>query len=188
VSIGGGGDATEANRVSSMFVALPVQVDDSLERYELVKESTKGAKELHGALGAETIMQLAESAPPALANLAARLYSSSKLADRHRPVQNLVVSNVPGPPIPLYCAGGKMVATYPMGPLIEGSGLNVTVLSNMGNLDVGIMACPELVPDVQDLADGFEREVEALLRLADKVDAPAIAPKPRKRAPKKSAT
>ncbi len=189
VSIGGGGDGpVETNLVSSMFVALPVQVDDSLERYELIKESTKGAKELHGALGAETIMQLAESAPPALANLAARLYSSSKLADRHRPVQNLVVSNVPGPPIPLYCAGGRVLATYPMGPLIEGSGLNVTVLSNMGNLDVGVMACPELAPDVQDLADGFEREVEALLRLADKVDTPATTPTPRKRATKKSTT
>jgi WS/DGAT/MGAT family acyltransferase len=193
VSIGGGSTEgpAEANRVSSMFVALPVEVDDPVKRYELIKENTKGAKELHGALGAETIMQLAESAPPALANQAARLYSSSKLADRHRPVQNLVVSNVPGPPIPLYCAGGRVEATYPMGPLIEGSGLNFTVLSNMGNLDFGVMACPELVPDVQDLADGFGRQVEILLKAADAAEAhtpskAAATRAPRKRAAKKS--
>jgi WS/DGAT/MGAT family acyltransferase len=154
------------NKISSMFVSLPVQVADALERFALIRESTRGAKELHGALGADTIMQLAEAAPPALANLGARLYSSSRLADRHRPIQSLIVSNVPGPPIPLYCAGARVVATYPMGPLIEGSGLNVTVLSNMGNMDIGVMACRELVPDVQDIADGFVHEVEVLLKAA----------------------
>jgi WS/DGAT/MGAT family acyltransferase len=162
-------DGELGNKVSSMFVSLPVQLDDPVERIEFVRENTKGAKELHGALGAETIMQLAEAAPPALANLAARLYSSTKLADRHRPVQNLVVSNVPGPPIPLYCAGARVVATYPMGPILEGAGMNITVLSNMGNMDVGIIACRELVPDVWDLANGFVQHVKVLLEAAEKV-------------------
>jgi WS/DGAT/MGAT family acyltransferase len=154
------------NKVSSMFVSLPVQLADPVERFAAIRESTRGAKELHGALGAETIMQLAETAPPALANLGARLYSSSRLADRHRPIQSLVVSNVPGPPIPLYCLGARVVATYPMGPLIEGSGLNLTVLSNTGNMDIGVMACRELVPDLQDIADAFVQEVELLLKAA----------------------
>jgi hypothetical protein len=78
-----------------------------------------------------------------------------------------------------------------MGPLIEGSGLNFTVLSNMGNLDFGVMACPELVPDVQDLADGFGRQVEILLKAADAAEAhtpskAAATRAPRKRAAKKS--
>jgi WS/DGAT/MGAT family acyltransferase len=166
VSVHDTSTAEGTNKISSMFVSLPVQVADLVERFALIRESTKGAKELHGALGADTIMQLAEAAPPALANLGARLYSSSRLADRHRPIQSLVVSNVPGPPIPLYCNGARVIATYPMGPLIEGSGLNVTVLSNMGNMDIGVMACRELVPDVQDIADGFVHEVEALLKAA----------------------
>ena len=80
---------------------------------------------------------------------------------------NLVVSNVPGPPIPLYCAGGQVLATYPMGPLLEGSGLNFTVLSNMGNLDFGLMACPELVPDQWQLADGFGEHIAILLKAAE---------------------
>jgi diacylglycerol O-acyltransferase len=92
----------------------------------------------------------------------ARLYSGARLADRHPPIHNLVVSSIPGPPVPLYIAGATLEATYPMGPLIEGSGLNVTVLTNLGNVDVGIIACPDLVPDVADLARGFEAGVAEL--------------------------
>jgi WS/DGAT/MGAT family acyltransferase len=172
VSIGGAPAASgelAPNRVSSLFVSLPVDLDDPVKRIDFVRQNTKDAKELHGALGAETIMQLAEAAPPALANLAARLYTSSRLADRHRVVQNLVVSNVPGPPIPLYCAGARVLATYPMGPLIEGAGLNLTVLSNMGNMDVGVIACRELVPDVWAIADGFVHHVQVLLDAVEKV-------------------
>jgi WS/DGAT/MGAT family acyltransferase len=175
VSIGGGpiepGELA-ANRMSSLFVALPVAIEDPVARIEFVRQNTKDAKELHGALGAETIMQLAEAAPPALANIAARLYTSSRLAERHPVVQNLVVSNVPGPPIPLYCAGARVLATYPMGPLIEGAGLNITVLSNMGNMDVGVIACRELVPDVWSIADGFVHHVQVLLEASGASSAP----------------
>lgn len=156
------------NKMSSMFVSLPVHVADPVERLELIREDTRNAKEVHGALGADMIQGLAEVTPPGLANLAARLYSASKLADRHRPVQNLVVSNVPGPPMPLYCAGARVLATYPMGPLIEGSGLNFTVLSNVGNVDFGVMACRELVPDPHLLADGFGEHVALLLSAAER--------------------
>ena len=65
-----------------------------------------------------------------------------RLADRHRPIHNLVVSNVPGPPFPLYLAGAELVAAYPMGPIMEGAGLNVTVLSYRDSIDFGFMAEP----------------------------------------------
>jgi diacylglycerol O-acyltransferase len=77
------------------------------------------------------------------------------------------VSNVPGPPMPLYCAGARVVATYPMGPLMEGVGINLTVLSNMGNVDFGVIACRELVDDVWDLATGFEDAVLQLRKATD---------------------
>jgi hypothetical protein len=95
-----------------------------------------------------------------------RLYCASHLADRHRPVQNGVISNVPGPPIPLYVAGAEVVAVYPFGPLIEGAGINITVISNRGNMDFGIIACPELAPDIHVVADAWEDAVHALRKAA----------------------
>jgi hypothetical protein len=91
-----------------------------------------------------------------------------RLADRHRPIHNLIISNIPGPPVPLYCAGARVHAVYPLGPIMEGAGLNVTVLSNMGNVDFGAIACREAVPDLWDIADGFVAAVSELRRLADK--------------------
>ena len=66
------------------------------------------------------------------------------LADSHRPIHNLVVSNVPGPPFPLYLAGAELVAAYPMGPVMDGAGLNVTVLSYRNHIDIGFMADKDL--------------------------------------------
>ena len=102
------------------------------------------------------------SSHPRVFNRAMRLYSNFNLADRHRPVHNLVVSNVPGPPIPLYAAGAQVKGVFPFGPLLEGAGLNITVLSNMGHVDFGVIACRELVPDVWDIADGFGEAVDEL--------------------------
>jgi diacylglycerol O-acyltransferase / wax synthase len=155
------------NRVSAMMVSLPVLLDDPVEQLLAIREDTKNAKEMHRALGADTLTGLAEFAPPRLLNQASRLYSRLNLADRHRPVHNLVISNVPGPPIPLYCAGGRVLATYPMGPILEGAGLNLTVLSNMGNVDFGAIACREMVPDLWDIASGFGEAVALLKKAAE---------------------
>ena len=155
------------NRVSAMMVSLPVHLDDPVEQLLLIREDTKNAKEVHKAIGADTLTGLAEFAPPRLLNRASKLYSQLNLADRHRPVHNLVISNVPGPPIPLYCAGGRVLATYPMGPILEGAGLNLTVLSNMGNVDFGAIACKEMVPDLWDIATGFGDAVQVLKKAAE---------------------
>jgi WS/DGAT/MGAT family acyltransferase len=160
-------DQPGTNKVSSMFVALPVQLEDPVEQLMAIKENTKGAKEVHKAMGADMITGMAEFAPPLLLNQASKLYSRLNLAERHRPIHNLIVSNVPGPPVPLYCAGARVVATYPMGPILEGAGLNITVLSNMGNVDFGAMACRELVPELDDLATGFADAVLSLKLAAD---------------------
>jgi WS/DGAT/MGAT family acyltransferase len=155
------------NKVSAMLAALPVQLADPVERLRAVAESTKGAKEIHGALGADMLGDWAEFAAPALFARAARLYSGMKLADRHPPIHNLVVSNIPGPPIPLYCAGARVVAIYPMGPILEGAGLNVTIISFMGSVDFSAIACRELVPDVASIASGFIDAVAELKKAAE---------------------
>src|SRR5437899_19481 len=77
---------------------------------------------------------------------------------------NLIVSNVPGPPVPLYVAGARLVGLFPLGPIYEGIGLNLTVISREESLDVGIVACREMVPDVGDLAALLARALEELAR------------------------
>ncbi|MCB1002826.1 MAG: wax ester/triacylglycerol synthase family O-acyltransferase [Acidimicrobiales bacterium] len=141
-----------ANSVSAMFTSLASDISDPALRLAVISENTKGAKEDHHAIGADMLQGWTEFAAPNTFALAARLYSSMHLADRHRPIHNLVISNVPGPPFPLYFAGAELQAAYPMGPVMEGAGLNVTVMSYRDSVDFGFMVCDELVPDVWDLA------------------------------------
>jgi diacylglycerol O-acyltransferase / wax synthase len=173
VSVHGKTEHEGTNLVSTMFVRLPVQLADPVEQLSTINADTKEAKELQNAIGADLLQDFAQFIPPAVFNRAMRLYSNLNLADRHRPVHNLIVSNVPGPPIPLYTAGARVVAVYPFGPLLEGAGLNITVLSNMGNVDFGVIGCRETVPDIWDIADGFGRAVDDLKVAADKVAAGA---------------
>jgi WS/DGAT/MGAT family acyltransferase len=150
------------NKVSAMFTSLATDVDDPIERLKTIHQVTKGAKEDHNALGATLLTDWAEHAAPTTFALAARLYSSMNLAS-HRPIHNVVISNVPGPPFPLYYAGAKLEYTLPMGPVMEGAGLNITVLSYMDNVDIGFMACRELVPDVWSLATYVQESMDELL-------------------------
>ncbi|CAN5807592.1 wax ester/triacylglycerol synthase family O-acyltransferase [soil metagenome] len=167
VSVRGDDSEGLGNQVSAMLVNLPVQLDDPAAILGEIQQNTKGAKELHGAIGADMLQDWSEFAPPAVLARVARFYSSWNLADHHAPMHNLVISNMPGPPIPLYCAGARVLSTYPMGPVMEGAGLNITVLSNMGNVDFGAIACRELVPDIWDIATGFSAAVDELVKLAD---------------------
>ena len=90
--------------------------------------------------------------------LSSRLRMGSRL-----PVGNLVISNVPGPQVPLYYLGCEVDAMYPLGPIFHGSGLNITVMSLAGKLNVGIVSCPELLPDLWDMADDFKAALDELL-------------------------
>lgn len=119
------------------------------------------------------LSDITQFAPPVLFNQAMRLYARSGLADRHVPVQNGVISNVPGPPIPMWVAGAPVIAVYPLGPLIEGAGLNITVISNMGRLDIGIVADRAFAPDIAKLADHWEHAVKELCERAQAESADA---------------
>jgi diacylglycerol O-acyltransferase / wax synthase len=166
------------NRVSAMFVHMRTDIADPARRLRAIAKATKGAKADHHAVGAKFIQNWAEQAAPSTFVLATRLYSRLNLADRHPPIYNVVVSNVPGPDFPLYLDGAKLVATYPMGPVMEGAGLNVTVLSYLDNVDFGFLAGAELVPDVWDMADAVEGVMAELLAAADEVDPPAAPGSP----------
>ncbi|MCL4313451.1 MAG: wax ester/triacylglycerol synthase family O-acyltransferase [Actinobacteria bacterium] len=150
------------NRLSAMLVSLPTTVQDPLQRLSILVESTSHAKEQGRAIGAETLMNWAEFAAPALAARAARLVSSIRLFDRFRPAFNVTISNIPGPNFPLYGAGAQMVAMYPLGPIVEGIGLNITVMSYMGKLFFGILGCRELVPSMELLVQGIQDSLSEL--------------------------
>lgn len=149
-------------KVGAMFASLATEIDDPLERLAAIHESTQGAKEMQKALAAEKIMGISETAPPAMINLAARTYTQAGLDRSIPPIMNLIISNVPGPPFPIYCAGAEIEALYPMGPLLYGTGLNITVFSYQDSVDFGFLTCRELVPDSWRLADAVH---EALAEL-----------------------
>ena len=167
ISVRSESGAEGSNAVSAMFVTLASHIDDPIERLAAIHETTKGAKTEHKAIGADMLQDLAQFAPAGLVARASRMYSSMRLAERHRPIHNLVISNVPGPPIPLYLAGARLEMLCPLGPVMEGAGLNITVLSNQGAVDVGLIACKELMPDLWDLADDFVDAAADLLKVAE---------------------
>jgi diacylglycerol O-acyltransferase len=155
-----------SNKVSSMFVQLPSHIEDPLERLQLIHEGTKGAKEEHKALGATTLQNWAEHATPNVFAVAARLYTGMKLADRHRPVANLVVSNVPGPDFPLYLGGSRMLGMFPLGPVMDGMGLNITIMSYMGVLYWGLASDARAVPRLWDIAAAIPHALTELMEAA----------------------
>ncbi len=151
------------NRVTSMFASLATDVDDPVERLKVIHECMAEVKEQQKAIGADTLGDWAEFAAPALAGRAARLYSRTKMADRHRPLFNVTISNVPGPPFPLYSIGARMVSNFPIGPIMDGGGLNMTVMSYRDQLDFGLQACPDVLPDVWSLAEGLQAALDELV-------------------------
>jgi diacylglycerol O-acyltransferase len=156
-----------SNKVSSMFVQLPTHLDDPLERLQIIHEGTKGAKEEHKALGASMLQNWAEHASPNVFAAAARLYTGMRLADRHRPVANLVVSNVPGPDFPLYLGGSQMLGMFPLGPVMDGMGLNITIMSYMGVLYWGLASDARAVPRLWDIAAAIPHALTELMEAAD---------------------
>jgi diacylglycerol O-acyltransferase / wax synthase len=151
-----------ANKVSALFARLGTDTDDPLERLRDLAERNRNAKEHHAAISADSLQDWAEFAAPRTFGLAVRAYAGLRLADRHPVVHNLVFSNVPGPPVPLYFMGARIEALHPLGPVFHGAGLNITVMSNNGRVHVGIIACRESMPDVEDLVRRFPVELAAL--------------------------
>ncbi|MDQ2647961.1 MAG: wax ester/triacylglycerol synthase family O-acyltransferase [Actinomycetota bacterium] len=151
------------NKVSSMLTTLATDIDDPLERLSAISESMRNSKEQQKAIGADTLQEWAEFAAPAVFGSAMRLYSRMSLANVLRPLFNVTISNVPGPPFPLYSAGARLVANYPVGPIIDGTGLNMTVMSYQDQLDFGLLACPDVLDDVWSLAAALQTALDELV-------------------------
>jgi diacylglycerol O-acyltransferase len=165
-----GADGDVGNRVSMILAHLPVTSEDPVGRLLAIHAETHRAKERHGGSGGDVLRRFTDLvtslASPWLLTHVVQLYSASHLADWMPVFWNLVISNLPGPATPLYCAGGTVTRIYPLGPVQQGSGLNLTVMSVADRLCLGAMACTELVPDVDSIVAGFADEIAVLKRLA----------------------
>ena len=147
------------NRVSAMFVSLPVGDPDPIARLQAIQATTADLKEREQAVGAATLLGLTEFAAPTLMGLAARL--------AHRQTFfNLICTNVPGPQVPLYCMGARVLEAYPMLPLAKNLNVGVAILSYCGNLYIGLLADRDLWPDLEVFEAGIDEAFTELAKLA----------------------
>jgi WS/DGAT/MGAT family acyltransferase len=149
------------NRVSSLFVDLPIGPMGGRKRLGLIREKTKHLKDSNYAVGAEFLMNIGTWAPPTIHAMAARLAARTR-------VINLVVSNVPGPQIPMYIAGAKLLAQYPIMPLADSMGLSIAVTSLAGTMAFGITADWDTLPDIEVLEAGIDDALAELRKAAGK--------------------
>jgi diacylglycerol O-acyltransferase len=152
-----------ANKVSAFFASLPTHLADPAARVFMLAENNRLAKDHHRTIDADMLQDWAQFSGATMFGLAVRAYSALRLAEKHRVVQNLVISNVPGPPMPLYLLGARITGLYPLGPVFHGAGLNMTVLSNAGKIDIGLLGAWELVPDLWPLATALPAALQDLL-------------------------
>jgi diacylglycerol O-acyltransferase / wax synthase len=148
-----------------MLAKLPTHMTDPSRRLEIVHAATKIAKEQQAAIPQGLIDQISDFAPPALTARAARVVFATGLLHRLPPF-NLCISNVPGPNVPVYLCGAKLLAHYPVSVVTDGQGLNITVVGYLGQLHFGLVSCRELVPDIDKLAGYLVDELELLLQAA----------------------
>lgn len=180
------GEETErwTNRVSGLLATLPTDEPDPVARVVAVHEAMSTSKELFNAVPAETLTNFSEFPSPAVFTRAMRMTTRLGLSERLNPPANLTISNVPGPRRPLYSAGAKLLHYYPVSTIVDGQGLNITVQSYLDVLDFGLVACRELVPDLEKLVDLIITEIDVLAQATGvaKRTAPKRRNAPRRRA------
>jgi WS/DGAT/MGAT family acyltransferase len=149
------------NKLAVMRAALPVYIEDPRQRLERVREQMRDLKDSKQALGAEAISRLNDFAPPTLLAQAARINFSTRLF-------NMVVTNVPGPQVPIYLLGRELEDIFPVGFLPPNQALFVAIMSYNGGINFGLLADYDSMDDVELIGEGIER---ALADLSDAAEA-----------------
>jgi diacylglycerol O-acyltransferase / wax synthase len=155
------------NRVAAMWASLPVGVIDPVERLHLISAAMREVKESGQAVGAEVLTRLTGFAPPTIVSQAARLQARQRLF-------NLVVTNVPGPQIPLYMLGRELEAIFPMVPLANNTALGIAIMSYNGQLNFGLSGDYDALADIGVLADELRSSIEEIVAAAATV--PPVPP------------
>jgi diacylglycerol O-acyltransferase / wax synthase len=133
------------NRVAAMMAPLPVWCQDPVARLDIVREELKGLKSSGQAVGAQVLTDLSGFAPATVMDQASRVMARQRFF-------NLVVTNVPGPQIPLYLAGRRMIDPFPMVPLAKNQAVGVALLSYAGRINFGLVGDYDLMHDLDDFA------------------------------------
>jgi hypothetical protein len=141
VGLAAGEGRDMGNRVSALFVKIPLATEDPVEALEIVSAETRALKKDHQEQAAADALRLLDPVPQTVLSAGARLI-------RRQPFFNLIVTNVPGPPFPLYTMGARMLEAFPVVPLVGNEGLAVAALSYNGALNLGILSDPTVCPDV----------------------------------------
>lgn len=163
LSLKAGADQQErANAVGNMVVKLPVQSEDSEEVIRAIHTATLESKRVFDATFEDLFGSFLSSLPPRLASGLLGLMFSRFLAQRLPLQANCIISNIPGPPMPLYMRGARLEASYGMGPITTAMGPNFTLMSYRGRMDFCVQACRKLMPDLSGIARDFEATVARL--------------------------
>jgi diacylglycerol O-acyltransferase / wax synthase len=148
------------NRISMMIVPIPTNEPDPATRLRRTHELLRSAKERHSALPASLLTDATAFIPPAVASLAAR--NTMDILGRTRPPLNLVISNVPGPRTSLCCAGAELLSNFPISVIVDGVGLNITVVSYKNRVDFGIVGDREQIDDAWAFLEGAAHALQEL--------------------------
>jgi WS/DGAT/MGAT family acyltransferase len=153
---------TYGNRILLMSAPLYTNEPDPVFRLQKTHESMDDLKERHRALPAQLLQDANHFIPPAVFHRAAQLTFRLSTSGAARPAWNLVISNVPGPQFPLYLAGAKLVSNHPVSVITDGMGLNITAMSYNGEMDFGLVADRDQMPDLWNLIEWLQEELGAL--------------------------
>ncbi len=162
ISLRAPGDTSSDNQASMSLISLGTHVADPRKRLEYVKAATAAMKSTMGSVKSILPTDFPSLGVPWLMEAAVALYGKAKVADRLPQVANVVISNVPGPPVPLYMAGARMTSNFPTSIVVHGLALNVTVHSYDQQMDFGLMADAAAMPDVADFAQAVRIAFEDL--------------------------
>ena len=157
------------NQIAAVRGPIPVYAEDPVKRLELCRKGMQGIKDSKQALGAEVISRFNDFAPPTLLAQAARVNFSTRLF-------NLVVTNVPGPQIPLYVLGRELEDIFPVGFLPPDQALFVAIMSYNGGINFGLLADYDAIDDVEEIATGIEASIAELAEAAEAVEAEGKQP------------
>ncbi len=185
ISLRAKGDTSSNNQASMSLISLGTHLADPGKRLAYVMAASAAMKATLGSVKNLLPTDFPSMGVPWLMEALTAVYGRAGVADRIPPVANLVISNVPGPTVPLYMAGARMVTNYPASIVVHGVALNVTVQTYNESLDIGVMACAEAMPEVAEFAAQIEAAFEEFRALP--VAAPAEAAAPAKKVPAKKA-
>ncbi|MFT7249801.1 MAG: diacylglycerol O-acyltransferase [Arcticibacterium sp.] len=176
------------NQISAILVQIATNIADPLERLETIQENTSRGKTYQGAMGAKSLAKMAEAIPFGIANNAAKLYSRFNVSELLNPVFNVAITNVPGPPMPLYVNGHKLLTVMGSAPVIDGMGLIITILSYDNHITISPFSDTNSMPDLDMFTKYIwesANELEAAVLAKEKTKTAKKTRKPRKLASNK---